>query len=81
MRSTIRERAGTALLRFAAERSLERQDMERQLDAAGGPGSPGYAGTMAAMSAARYFESAMLWVGWRLSPASGLLSEADVGSY
>ena len=81
MRNGIRERAGTALLRFATERSLERQDIERQLEVAGGPGSPGYAGAMAAMSAARCFESAMLWVGWRLSPARGLLSDADISSY
>lgn len=73
MSSTVRERAATALLRFAAERSLERQEMERRLDDAGGPGC---AGRMAAMSAARCFESAMLWVGWRLSPVRALLSDA-----
>ena len=77
MHKGFSERAGTALLRFAAERSLERQEMERQLAAAGGPGVPGYAGTMAALSAARCFESAMLWVGWRLSPASAAMSDAD----
>lgn len=77
MSSSIRHLAGAALLRFAVERSLERQAMERRLDAVARPGSTEHANAMASLTAARWFESMMLWMGWRLHPAHLVLPGAD----
>jgi hypothetical protein len=68
----IRRSLSDTLLRLGAERSLERQQLERRL-AAAGPDAPGYQSSMAAMSYARVWESTVLWVGWRLQPRAELL--------
>jgi hypothetical protein len=76
MSHTIRQWAGTGLLNFAIDRSLERQEMERRLAAAARPGSTELASAMATLAAARWFESMMIWVGWRLHPGRALSPEA-----
>ena len=67
MSVTLRHRLSSALLRFGADRALERQQMERSVVAAG-PQTPGYQSALAAHSSARMAETVMLWVGWRLQP-------------
>lgn len=81
MNTKIRHRAGAALIRFAVERSVERQQMERRLNTVTRPGSTAHANALVTLGAARSFESAMLWVGWRLHPARLLLSGADEFSH
>jgi len=81
MNTKIRHRVGSTLIRFAIERSLERQEMERRLDTVARPGSTEHANALVTLSAARTFESAMLWVGWRLHPSRLLLSGSDEFSY
>ena len=67
MSVTLRHRLSSALLRFGADRSLERQQMQRSIAAAGSL-TPGYQSALAALSSARMAETVMLWVGWRLQP-------------
>ena len=81
MNIKIRHRAGAALIRFAVERSVERRQMERGLTTVTRPSSIEHANALVTLGAARSFESAMLWVGWRLHPARLLLSEADEFSH
>jgi hypothetical protein len=71
MINRIRESCSGALLRMGAERALERQDLERRLTGAD-PSTPGYHAALAAMAAARAWESMVLWVGWRLQPRTGV---------
>ena len=64
---TIRERLSDCLIRFGAERALDRQEFERSL-AAVPADSSGYAQAMRVAGTARLYETAVLWVGWRLRP-------------
>jgi hypothetical protein len=81
MNTKIRHRAGSALLSFAIERSLERQKMESKLSTVARPGSTEHANALVTLAAARRFESVMLWVGWFLHPTRLLVSGADEFSY
>ncbi len=71
MVNQIRESCSGALLRMGAERTLERQVLERRL-AGADPNAPGYHTALAAMAAARAWESMVLWVGWRLQPRTSV---------
>jgi hypothetical protein len=63
----FRERLSEALLRFGTEAALDRTTMEQSLrTAAGGRGGPQALG---ALEVARWFESAVLWMSWRLRPS------------
>jgi hypothetical protein len=63
----LRESASNALLRLGAERSLERQQLEASM-ASADPRAAGYSAALAAISTAKAFETAVLWLGWRLQP-------------
>ena len=67
----IRESLSNSLIRLGAERSLERQQLERSL-AVAGRDAPAYQSALAAMTAARRWEAMVLWVGWRLRPRTGV---------
>jgi hypothetical protein len=67
MSTNLRLSLSDKLLRFGAERTLERQQLERSLGAAD-PGAAGHQAALAAVSAARVYESFVLWLGWRLQP-------------
>jgi hypothetical protein len=67
MPGRIRESMSNSLLRVGAERTLDRQRLESSM-ARADPRSPGYSAAFAAISAARVYESALLWLGWRLQP-------------
>lgn len=55
------------LLRFAADRAMQTGEFERRV-AALPADTPGHASMRAALSAAKAWESAVLWVAWRLQP-------------
>ena len=62
----FRERLSEALLRFGTEAALDRTTMEQSLLAAAGRrGGPQALG---ALVVARWFDSAALWLSWRLRP-------------
>ena len=67
MPTSIRERLSDCLIRFGAERALDRQEFERGL-AGVASDSPGYAQALRVARTAQLYESAVLWVGWRLRP-------------
>ncbi|MGD9527111.1 hypothetical protein [Pseudonocardia sp.] len=62
----IRERLSDALLSTATELTLERVALTRRLEA--NPAHPGYHHALAAMTAARWVDSTLLWLSWRLRP-------------
>lgn len=64
---TIRERAGDALLRTAIDLAADREEITRRIDAAPRD-APGHETARGAMECARWFDSAMLWLSWRLRP-------------
>lgn len=60
-----------ALLRFAAERAMQTREFDRRLT--GLPAdTPGHASMRAALSAAKAWEAAVLWVAWRLRPHTSI---------
>ena len=61
----IRERLSDALLRFGTEAAMDRVTLERSLAAA--PDARGN-DALGALELARWFDAAVLWVGWRLRP-------------
>jgi hypothetical protein len=62
----IRERLSDALLRFGTEAAMDRVTLQRSLAAA--PGIRGSRDALGALEVARWFDAAVLWVGWRLRP-------------
>lgn len=66
----IRERLSDALLRTATELALDRVALTRRLQAQ--PDHPGRQQALAATSAARWFDSALLWLSWRIRPRTAL---------
>jgi hypothetical protein len=63
----IRAELSARLLRFAADRAMETREFERRV-AALPADTPGHASLRTALGAARAWESAVLWVAWRLQP-------------
>jgi len=59
----IRERLSAALLRFGTEAAMDRVALQRSLAAA-----PDAGDALSALELARWFDAAVLWVGWRLRP-------------
>ena len=64
--AAIRERLSGALLKFGTDAAVDRLTLQRSLAAASDDRSSGDA--LGALEAARWFEAAVLWVGWRLQP-------------
>jgi hypothetical protein len=62
----FRERLSDALLRFGTEAAVDRATMQRSLEAA--RGARGYDQATAALEVARWFDTAALWMAWRLRP-------------
>ena len=62
----IRERVSDALLRFGTEAAMDRVALQRSLAAA--PDARGSLDALSALEVARWFDAAVLWVGWRLRP-------------
>ena len=65
----IRARLSDALLRIGTERSIDRLQLERGL-ASTASDTPGRAAAFQAVLLAGCVDAGMLWLGWRLRPAS-----------
>lgn len=70
-----REQLSETLLRTGTELALERVEMTRRM--AADASRPGYDRAVAAMAAAQWVESAILWLAWRLRPRRTLVAELD----
>ena len=70
---SIRERAGSALLRTGTELAIDQRELEDRL-AAASPGNAGFSSAHAAVAMARWTESALLWLGWRIYPRTSVPS-------
>ncbi len=64
---SIRERASTRLLRTGTELAIDQREIEERLAAASPRVSP-YSSAYSAVAMARWVDSAVLWLGWRLLP-------------
>ena len=65
MAGTFREKLSEKLIDDATENAIDRQAMQRSLQAA--PAQlRGRRAALESLAAAELFESAMLWLGWRL---------------
>jgi hypothetical protein len=62
----FRERLSDALLRFGTDAALDRSTMEKSLVAAAD--RHGRSEALGALAVARWFDSAALWISWRLRP-------------
>ncbi|MHA6782103.1 hypothetical protein ACVGOW_14115 [Pseudonocardia saturnea] len=63
----LRERVSDTLLRVGTENALDRAELVRGL-AAVDPGTPGLVSARQALAVARWVDSVVLWLSWRLRP-------------
>lgn len=63
----LRERVSDILLRVGTENALDRAELARRL-AAVDPHTPGLASATQALAVARWVDSLVLWLSWRLRP-------------
>jgi hypothetical protein len=63
--AAIRERLSEALLRFGTEAAMDRVTLQRSLATA--PEARGSREALGALEVARWVDSAVLWMGWRLA--------------
>jgi hypothetical protein len=68
---SIRERAGERLLRTGTELAIDQREIEERLAAASPRVSP-YSSAYSAVAMARWVDSAVLWLGWRLLPRTSM---------
>ena len=71
MDRNVLHRLGDTLLRAGVDRTVARQQFERSL-AGVHPGTRGYAQALQVARSAALFESALLWLGWRLQPRTAI---------
>jgi hypothetical protein len=71
----IRERAGSALLRTGTELAIDQRELEDRLTAAS-PGNVQFSSAHGAVAMARWTESALLWLAWRIYPRTSVPSAA-----
>jgi hypothetical protein len=67
--TTLRERAGGALLRTGSELAFDQLALERSL-ATAPPRAVEYSSAQGAIAMARWVDSALLWLGWRVHPSA-----------
>ena len=75
---SIRERASARLLRTGTELAIDQREIEERLAAASPRVSP-YSSAHSAVTMARWVNSAVLWLGWRLLPRTYLSSTTTPG--
>ncbi len=71
--TSIRRRASEALLRQGTELSIDQRELEERL-AASPYASAAYSSAHGAVAMARWVDSAILWLGWRLHPRTFTLT-------
>jgi len=64
---SMRERASTRLLRTGTELAIDQRQIEERLAAAVTPDAA-YSSALGAVALARWVDSAILWLGWRMVP-------------
>jgi hypothetical protein len=64
---SIRERAAATLLRSGTELALDQRELEDRFSAAATRDSA-YSSAQGAIAIARWVDSAILWVAWRIHP-------------
>jgi hypothetical protein len=74
----IRERAGARLLRTGTELAIDQRELEERMAAAAGADgrSAAYGSAFGAVAMARWTESAVLWLAWRILPRTSMPSVA-----
>jgi hypothetical protein len=67
---SIRERASTRLLRTGTELAIDQRELEERMAAAAAADgrSAAYSSAYGAVAMARWVDSAVLWLAWRLLP-------------
>ena len=65
--TSIRERVGTTLLETGTELAIDQRELEQRLAAAMGPDAA-FSSAHGAVAMARWVDSAILWLGWRIYP-------------
>ena len=65
--TTIREHVSTALLHTGTELAIDQRELEERLAAATGPDAT-FSNAHGAVAMARWVDSAILWLGWRIHP-------------
>jgi len=68
---SIRERASTRLLRTGTELAIDQREIEERL-AAAATGDSAYSSALGAVALARWVDSAVLWLGWRMLPRTSV---------
>jgi hypothetical protein len=64
---SIRERTGARLLRTGTELAIDQREIEERLAAASARNAA-YSSAHGAVAMARWVDSAVLWLGWRILP-------------
>jgi hypothetical protein len=65
--TSIRQRAGEALLRSGTELAIDQRELEQRL-ARAERGTAAYSSAHGAVAMARWVDAAILWLAWRLLP-------------
>ena len=68
---SIRERVSTRLLRTGTELAIDQRELEERI-ASGGSRSAAYSSAHGAVAMARWVDSAVLWLGWRIQPRTSI---------
>ena len=74
---SIRERASERLLRTGTELAIDQREIEERLAAS--PRVSPYSSAYSAVAMARWVDSAVLWLGWRLLPRTSMPSTTTPG--
>jgi len=77
----MRERAAARLLRTGTELAIDQRELEERMAAAAGADgrSAAYSSAYGAVAMARWVDSAVLWLGWRLLPRTSMPSTTTPG--
>ena len=70
--TSIRERVSTSLLRTGTELAIDQREMEQRLAAAAPAHDAAFSSAYGAVAMARWVDSALLWLAWRIHPRTSL---------
>jgi hypothetical protein len=68
----LRERVSTSLLRTGTELAIDQRELEQRLAAAAAPRDAAFSSAYGAVAMARWVDSALLWLAWRIHPRTSL---------
>jgi hypothetical protein len=64
----IRQHTSEVLLRHGTELAIDQRELEERLTAAASRGGVAFSSAYGAVAMARWVNSAILWLGWRIHP-------------